>query len=186
MVRDETLSRSFMLLSLGAAVLLLTVQWQFGPSTSRSQTTKSWLPALATQKRSPVVPQKNTRLVVDLSDRRVYVYRTNYLQTSYPVAVGQAGWETPAGSFQITQMDHDPVWQHPITGNVVAAGPDNPLGTRWIGFWSDGQNAIGFHGTDQEDFVGQAVSHGCLRMRNRDIQQLYEQVDRGTPVIVRP
>jgi L,D-transpeptidase ErfK/SrfK len=127
-----------------------------------------------------------SRLVVDLSDRRVLLYRNQQLRSSYPLAVGQPGWETPLGTFKVFQMQQNPVWKHPITGTVISPGPDSPLGSRWIGFWSDGKSLIGFHGTNQEDLIGQAVSHGCLRMRNRDIIALYEQVTLETTVTVQP
>lgn len=135
----------------------------------------------------PVRPDaaNRLRLVVDLSDRRVYVYQGKKLQTSYPVAIGQEGWETPIGLFQVTEKQKNPVWRHPITDEVVKPGPKNPLGSRWIGFWSDGRHFIGFHGTPKPHLVGQRVSHGCLRMRNSDIQTLYEQVSFGTSVTVR-
>ncbi|MCL6435893.1 MAG: L,D-transpeptidase [Leptolyngbyaceae cyanobacterium HOT.MB2.61] len=126
-----------------------------------------------------------TNLVVDLSDRRVYLYQGKKLKTSYPLAVGQEGWETPTGSFEVIEMQKDPKWLHPITKEVVLPGPNNPLGKRWIGFWSDGKTHLGFHGTNQEDLIGQAVSHGCLRMRNKDVIALYNQVSEGTPVKVR-
>jgi lipoprotein-anchoring transpeptidase ErfK/SrfK len=116
----------------------------------------------------------------------VYVYREQQLVTSYPIAIGQAGWETPSGSFQVLEMQRNPKWQHPITGEVVPAGADNPLGQRWIGFLYAGRTHIGFHGTNQEDLIGQAVSHGCIRMRNQDVMALYEQVALGTTVNVRP
>ena len=106
---------------------------------------------------------------------------------SYPTGIGKEGWETPTGSFQINQKVVNPSWRHPITDKVFPAGPNSPLGLRWIGFWSDGRNYIGFHGTPKSnyDVVGTAVSHGCLRMRNIDVLRLYEQVSMGTPVEVR-
>ncbi|MEL7333315.1 MAG: L,D-transpeptidase, partial [Cyanobacteria bacterium J06560_2] len=70
------------------------------------------------------------------------------------------------------------------TKEEIPPGPDNPLGDRWIGFWSNGEAQIGFHGTNQEELIGEAVSHGCVRMRNRDIKKLYELVEIGTPVEV--
>ena len=127
-----------------------------------------------------------TNLVIKLSDRRVYLYRGNEIKASYPVAIGKAGWETPVGSYKVMEMQRDPVWEHPWTGQLVPPGAKNPLGARWIGFWTDGKNFIGFHGTPQEKLVGQAVSHGCVRMRNQDILALYAQVDIGTPVTVKP
>lgn len=152
---------------------------------SRPPSANRATPANVASQRLPIVANSPT-LLVDLSDRQVYLYRQSRLQVSYPLAIGQAGWETPTGSFQIQMMEPDPEWVHPITGEVVPAGAGNPLGKRWIGFWTDGQMEIGFHGTDQEDLIGEAVSHGCLRMRNADVVTLYQQVSVGTPVIVQP
>jgi lipoprotein-anchoring transpeptidase ErfK/SrfK len=126
------------------------------------------------------------RLVVDLSDRTVYLYQRNTVDASYPVSIGKPGWETPTGTFQINHMEANPVWQHPITKQTIPAGPGNPLGSRWIGFATTQHYEIGFHGTDQPATVGQAISHGCLRMHEADIQKLYAQVHVGTPVVVRP
>ncbi|MEC4895338.1 MAG: L,D-transpeptidase [Oscillatoria sp. PMC 1051.18] len=127
-----------------------------------------------------------TRLVIKLGSRRVYVYQGKNELVSYPIAIGRAGWETPTGSFQVMQKMRDPVWEHPLTGELVPPGPNNPLGDRWIGFWTDGTNYIGFHGTPNEQLVGQAVSHGCIRMFNQDVRALFEKVTVGTPVIVEP
>lgn len=131
------------------------------------------------------LPQAD-RLVLRLGDRRVDYYQGETLIVSYPVAVGRAGWETPTGEFEVQQLVVNPIWQHPFTGAIVPPGPDNPLGARWIGFWSDGENFIGFHGTPDERLIGQAVSHGCVRMRNRDIIALFDLVSVGTVVSVEP
>ncbi|NEO33978.1 MAG: L,D-transpeptidase [Symploca sp. SIO3C6] len=171
------------LFGLGSVVLFCsTVLWLY----------QTHLPKPKATKISPVTPQLTKaiaafsyRLVVDLSDAKVYSYWGDKLISSYPVAVGKPGWETPQGNFHVFHKQRNPIWQEPITGELIAAGPNNPLGDRWIGFWSDGHHQIGFHGTNQEQLVGQAVSHGCLRMRNRDIQALYQQVSIRTPVVVR-
>lgn len=194
MSRDDSIARSFMLLCLGAACLMVAAQWKRTASAVATQLQQSRqqlirapeLPRAETPQQISKPVQSDARLVVDLSDRLVRVYRQETLQASYPVAVGQAGWETPTGKFQILEMQTNPVWQHPITEELITTGPDNPLGARWIGFWSDGHNQIGFHGTNQEELIGQAVSHGCLRMRNSDITAMFAQVHRGTPVIVQP
>lgn len=125
-----------------------------------------------------------SRLILRLQERRVYYYEGEELISSYPVAIGREGWETPTGSFQILQKVEHPSWEHPFTGDVIPPGPENPLGVRWLGFWTDGQNFIGFHGTPNEELIGQAVSHGCVRMRNQDIIALFDKVEMGTPVIV--
>lgn len=126
------------------------------------------------------------RLELHLSDRQLLVYRGEMVIANYSVAVGREGWNTPTGEFTVFQKQIDPAWEHPFTGEVIPPGPDNPLGERWIGFWSDGENSIGFHGTPDESVIGTAVSHGCVRMRNADVRALYEQVSVDTPVTVLP
>lgn len=134
----------------------------------------------------PVALIQNPLLVVDLSDRQVSLYQNDILQVTYEIAVGRAGWETPSGNFYVLNMQEHPIWQNPISGEVVASPAENPLGSRWIGFWTDGTHQIGFHGTNQEEYIGQAVSHGCIRMRDSEIQALFMQVAVGTPVLVQP
>ncbi len=134
---------------------------------------------------APLSQRKTQRsLVIRLNQRRVYVYENDDLMVSYPVAIGKGGWETPKGEWKVNQMLKQPSWQHPWTGEIVPPGPDNPLGRRWIGFWSDGVNAIGFHGTPNENLVGQAVSHGCVRMKNAHIDALFQQIAMGATVRV--
>lgn len=128
---------------------------------------------------------KATRLEINLKRRRVTLYRGTTAVKSYPIAVGRSGWETPSGNFQVHQMYRDPPWMSPFTGAVIPGGsPANPLGRYWIGFWTDGKNWIGFHGTPNTKSVGTAASHGCIRMYNKDVQELFSQVSVGTPVTV--
>ncbi|WP_425365344.1 L,D-transpeptidase [Gloeothece verrucosa] len=127
-----------------------------------------------------------TRLILKLKERRVYIYQGDQQVAMYPVAVGKKGWETPTGDFQVLQMVPNPIWQNPWNGSIIPAGPRNPLGERWIGFWTDGKNYIGFHGTQAEHLMGQAVSHGCVRMRNSDIKAIFDQIKVGTRVTVVP
>ena len=141
---------------------------------------------LPSEEIAPEAIVDNVRLVIKLRDRRVYVYQNDTVKTSYPIAVGKQGWETPVGTYKVMDMRRNPAWEHPWNGSVIPPGPDNPLGARWIAFWTDGRNFIGFHGTPNEKLVGQAVSHGCIRMRNKDILALYTQVKIGTPVVVEP
>ncbi|HAC65017.1 MAG TPA: L,D-transpeptidase [Cyanothece sp. UBA12306] len=125
-----------------------------------------------------------TRLVLKLKERKVYAYQNDKVLASYPVAIGKKGWETPKGNFVVRNMVVNPKWKNPWNGKISAPGPNSPLGERWIGFATKGKNVIGFHGTPGEHVMGQAVSHGCVRMRNKDIKALYELVDKGIPVIV--
>lgn len=128
----------------------------------------------------------NTRIVISLEQRQLTLYQNDTVQAEFPIAVGHNDWQTPMGTFAVQDMRVDPVWQHPITREPVLAGPSNPLGTRWIGFAVDGDYYIGIHGTNQENSIGAAVSHGCVRMLNQDIQALYDRVTIGTPVVVEP
>ncbi len=184
--------RHLMVLCMGTGTLLIASQWQQiaalpGTALSKIHVSGIFSPKPIAKKPSlKSTAVKSLKLVVDLSDRRVYVYENDRVKASYPVAIGQQGWETPIGSFSVFQMYQNPVWQHPITGETVLPGKKNPLGKWWIGFGSVGNLLIGFHGTDDEQLVGQPVSHGCLRMRNSDIGKLYRQISTGTPVTVRP
>lgn len=125
------------------------------------------------------------RLELNLSKRRVTVYQHDQAVKSYPVAIGRAGWATPAGDFEVKTKYRNPPWLHPFKGYVIPGGdPENPLGRRWMGFWTDGNNWIGFHGTPNRDSVGRSASHGCVRMYDEDIEEMYELVAVGTPVKV--
>jgi lipoprotein-anchoring transpeptidase ErfK/SrfK len=120
----------------------------------------------------------------------------------FPVAVGMPGWETPVGRFEVIEMTANPVWEHPANGRRYPSGPDNPLGSRWIGFYRDckgrsgfnGQEHLevkgcvtaGFHGTPNRSSVGQAVSHGCVRLFDENARELFDLVRLGTPVDVLP
>ncbi len=134
---------------------------------------------------SPNVVAK-VHLMIRLSDRRVYVYDRDQVTTSFPIAIGRSGWETPTGEFQVIDKIVAPAWEHPFTGEIAPPGVDNPLGSRWIGFWTDGTNYIGFHGTPNPESVGTPASHGCIRMYDKDVIALFEMVSVGTPVEVVP
>ncbi len=125
-------------------------------------------------------------LELDLSSRRVTLLRKGQPFKSYPVAVGRSGWETPTGKFKVKTMYVDPKWVNPFTGEVVPGGAsDNPLGRRWMGFWTNGKDWVGFHGTNSVSSIGTAASHGCVRMFEKDIEELYKLVAVGTPVTVK-
>lgn len=138
----------------------------------------------------PIIPktsEQEIHLLLKLNERKLYVYRGDSLQASYLVAIGKPRSETPTGKFKVIHMVQNPAWENPFVANreiVPPGSSDNPLGERWIGFWTDGKDEIGFHGTPNVKSVGQAVSHGCVRMYNRDVRKLYEFVKIGTPVLV--
>jgi lipoprotein-anchoring transpeptidase ErfK/SrfK len=131
-------------------------------------------------------------LVLRLGERRLYVRRggADAAIESFRVAIGRAEYETPTGRFRVTEKIVHPDfvkfdWNDPAAElGRVPPGPDNPLGERWIGFTQAYGWTIGFHGTPNPELLGKAVSHGCVRMRNEDVVELYDRVQVGTPVIV--
>jgi hypothetical protein len=141
-------------------------------------------------------------LVLERRSRQLKVLENGQELRSFPVAVGRPGWETPVGRFEVIELVADPSWEHPATGEMVPPGPANPLGSRWIGFHRDcvgrsgfngrehlvveGCVSSGFHGTPNRDSVGQAVSHGCVRLFDEHVQELFQLVRLGTPVTVLP
>ncbi len=135
-----------------------------------------------TKPQPPVVDTVN--LVLNLRQRRVYVYKGGKIIAKYPVAIGKKGWETPLGEWQVMEKVKNPGWTNFKTGEVMQPGKENPLGVRWIGFWTDGEDVIGFHGTPNIKSIGTAASHGCVRMYNRDVRALYPLVKVGTTVKV--
>ncbi|NJK52620.1 MAG: L,D-transpeptidase [Leptolyngbyaceae cyanobacterium SU_3_3] len=146
-------------------------------------------PSAATPRPTPIATPPDLsqpiRLVISLGRREVAIYSGKTRIRAYPIAIGKEGWETPIGQFEVKQMLQNPTWINPMTNEVVPTGsPKNPLGSHWIGFWTDGNNWIGFHGTPETGSVGQAASHGCIRMYDRDVAALFSQVNLGTAVTV--
>ncbi|MDP7327208.1 MAG: L,D-transpeptidase [Prochlorococcaceae cyanobacterium ETNP7_MAG_30] len=160
------------------------------------------LPQILISVPAAVIERQGRHLVLDRSNRRLLVLEDGTLIASFLVAVGMPGWETPAGEFRILNKIPQPIWEHPQSGKQIKSGSTNPLGSRWIGFYRDckGRDAhdgdrwltidgcvtAGFHGTPHRWTVGRAVSHGCVRLYEEDIQALYRLVKIGTPVNVLP
>lgn len=204
MAKKQPLGLTIMCLCFGTTLLSLAIHWRItnqgqfdapAAALSKSQPTISGIKANNSQVSIPrktasknwpflTPPSPQIKVVVSLSDRRTYIYQNQEVIASYPVAIGKKDWETPTGSFRVTHMEEYPIWRHPITNQVFSPGADSPLGERWIGFWSDGRNEIGFHGTPDTHLLGSAISHGCLRMRNEDVRLFYEQVKIGTPIYI--
>jgi lipoprotein-anchoring transpeptidase ErfK/SrfK len=148
----------------------------------QSTTAPTPKPTTTNSDRPPVEDVIN--LVLKLKERKVYVYRGDKLIKKYPVAIGKKGWETPVGEWQVMEKIRNPAWTSFKTGEVLPPGGENPLGVRWIGFWTDGRDVIGFHGTPNVKSIGTAASHGCVRMFNRDVRALFPLVKVGTVVKV--
>jgi lipoprotein-anchoring transpeptidase ErfK/SrfK len=133
-----------------------------------------------------VVAALTGRIVVDQAKLRLYFYLNGKLKFSFPVATGQPAWPTPNGTFRVVIMSKDPTWIPPDSPwakglEPIPAGPGNPLGTRWIGTSAPG---VGIHGTPSDWSIGTHASHGCIRMHIWQVEQLYEYVKVGMPVII--
>lgn len=99
------------------------------------------------------------------------------------VATGKHPSLTPEGMFTVTVKAKNPYYRKL---NIPGESPNNPLGTRWIGFdamETDGRT-YGIHGTNNPTSIGTYISKGCIRMFNKDVEQLYEQVPIGTKILI--
>jgi lipoprotein-anchoring transpeptidase ErfK/SrfK len=121
--------------------------------------------------------ESTRRLVVSIPDRKIALIEDGHVTRVYPVAVGKPSTPSPAGTFQIVSRIPHPTWYG--HGQVVAPGPANPLGTRWIGL---NERGYGIHGTNNQSSVGKAASHGCIRMRKADVEELFQLVAIGDTV----
>jgi lipoprotein-anchoring transpeptidase ErfK/SrfK len=117
------------------------------------------------------------------------LYKHLKLAKTYGIAVGRVGLETPAGLYHVQNKAINPAWTMPNSdwvapqdrGKVVPGGtPENPLKARWLGIYA----GAGIHGTDDAGSIGSAASHGCIRMRIPDVEELYDQVPVNAPVYI--
>jgi lipoprotein-anchoring transpeptidase ErfK/SrfK len=130
-------------------------------------------------------------LVLNQGERRVYLYENGEPTRDWPVAVGLAGSPTPTGTFTVGAKRHEPVWNNPAPDRWgadmperIGPGPDNPLGTRAINWNKNGADTlIRFHGTPDEDSIGEAASRGCVRMFNSDVEELFDLTSTGMVII---
>jgi lipoprotein-anchoring transpeptidase ErfK/SrfK len=126
-------------------------------------------------------------ITVDRGNHRLRLFKNLKLDKTYGIAVGQAGLETPSGEYTIQNMAENPSWHVPdsdwagdMAGQVIPPGPQNPIKARWMGIY----DGAGIHGTDAVNSIGTNASHGCIRMRIPDVEELYDQVKVGTPVYI--
>ena len=117
------------------------------------------------------------RVIVSIPDRKLALVENGRIVSVYPVAVGAPVSPSPVGTFSIVNRVSNPTYYK--TGKVVGPGTTNPVGTRWIGLSVKG---YGIHGTDAPASIGYAKSHGCIRLRNQDIERLFERVRAGDVV----
>jgi lipoprotein-anchoring transpeptidase ErfK/SrfK len=123
-------------------------------------------------------PDAPRRIVISIPAMTLELVENSELVKSYRIAVGKRSTPTPTGTFQIASMVKEPTWYGP-RGEIAKPGPKNPVGTRWIGLDRKG---YGIHGTNAPGSIGRAASHGCIRLRNADAEDLFERVRVGDQV----
>jgi len=126
-------------------------------------------------------------LLVRHGERKLYLYENGKITSSWTVAVGQPNFPTPTGVYEVTELRYMPTWVNPAPDTwgsdmpaEIAPGTSNPLGVRAIN-WS--APAIRFHGTENLSSLGTAASHGCVRMSNEDVVELYDRIKVGASIV---
>lgn len=133
------------------------------------------------------VPTDQPNMLVDL-DAKIAVYRHGTEAVlAWQVGIGRQGHETPIGRFEVGLKQREPAWHRAGHQPLEFGHPDNLLGTRWLGWHQDGEKtSFGFHGTNDPAGVGGEVSAGCIRMRNEDVNELFELLPLHSSVVVQP
>ena len=143
---------------------------------------------LATSALRPKVTRRNFGgvIVIRRSSNRLLLYNGMKYRRFFAVATGQSQYPTPLGRFKIVVKWRNPWWYPPNSPwaegqKPVPPGPDNPLGTRWMGLSAPG---VGMHGTPSDGSIGYSVSHGCIRMHIPQAEWLFNHVAIGTTVFI--
>ena len=116
-------------------------------------------------------------IVVSLEDRKLALIEDGKVRKIYTVAVGKPSTPSPVGSFTIERRIANPTYSH--DGRIVPPGPQNPVGSRWMGLSIRG---YGIHGTNVPSSIGKAASHGCIRMGKADVEELFSLIQVGDTV----
>ena len=116
-------------------------------------------------------------IVVSLEDRKLALVEDGQVKKVYTVAVGKPTTPSPTGTFTIARRVKNPTYSH--NGKTVLPGAGNPVGTRWMGLSVKG---YGIHGTNEPKSIGKAASHGCIRMAQKDLEEMYALVNVGDTV----
>lgn len=125
-------------------------------------------------------PKPTRMILVSIPDRKLALIDDGKVVKVFPVAVGKESSPSPTGTFTIKTRLTNPTYFH--KGTVVAPGPQNPIGTRWMGLSEKG---YGIHGTNAPGSIGKAASHGCIRMAKKDLEELFTMVKVGDTVEIR-
>lgn len=122
-------------------------------------------------------------VIVNKSRNELAFIYENQVQTIVPVATGKTEDLTPEGLYTVTVKATNPYYRKT---NIVGGDPNNPLGTRWIGFDANDTDGriYGLHGTNNPSSIGSYASNGCVRMQNEIIESIYGYIPIGTKVLI--
>ena len=128
-------------------------------------------------KKKPAFEDK--RIEINLASRLLTLYQGDVGIRMYPVAPGKPDSPTPVGRRKVVDMEINPTWIDPDHPEVeIPSGPDCPIGYRWIGIGGN----YGIHGTNVPSAIGTYASHGCVRLNEKDVEDLYAHIVKGIPV----
>jgi lipoprotein-anchoring transpeptidase ErfK/SrfK len=156
---------------------------QIQVSDNAEQLAEQQLSRLAPAKPSAALtmtPGPVRQIVISIPDRQLALLEDRAVVKIYPIAVGKPSTPSPAGDFTVINRATNPTYRH--KGQVVAPGKANPVGTRWMGLSLKG---YGIHGTNVQSSIGKAASHGCFRMKKKDVEELFALVRVGDAVSIR-
>ncbi len=126
---------------------------------------------------SQSVPSK--KILINLASRSLALYIDGVKTALYPIGPGKVSTPTPVGYYKVLDKTENPEWIDPgDPGKKIPSGAANPLGYRWIQF----NGNYGIHGTNKPASVGSYVSNGCVRMKEADVEDLFNQIQVGTPI----
>jgi lipoprotein-anchoring transpeptidase ErfK/SrfK len=130
-----------------------------------------------------------TYVSISRASTTLRLFKRLRLVRTYRIAVGAAGYDTPSGLRRVVSKERNPAWHAPnrpwagpLAGQTIPPGdPRNPLKAWFLALGG----GVGIHGTSEEWSIGTRASHGCIRMRVRDVERLAPRVPIGTPVLIR-
>src|SRR6266513_2428962 len=132
-----------------------------------------------------------TSVKVDVKTNMLGVFEGDKIIAAYPVTIGSTQTATPIGEWKVRGVAKLPTFRYDErmlkhgerskNFHILTPGPNNPVGVVWIAL---NKRGIGIHGTDDPNTIGQAVSHGCIRLANWDVVRLAGKVKAGVPVSV--
>lgn len=130
-----------------------------------------------------VTPPTGKWIVINKTKRILTLYQNKEVIKKYPVAIGNPPSLTPNGKYTIVSRVKNPVWGGGGYAKAVKGGsPENPLGYRWMGLSYGNGSRLGIHGNNSPYSIGKNISHGCIRMINSDVEELFNLAVTSMPV----